>query len=111
MRIANAQDLGRYVRDRRRHRGQTQTDLAAAANVSRRWLADLEAGKPTAEIGLVFRTIGALDLMVDVRSAYPPPDHVDLDRHLRGLGPDRDDSSLVVEVAERADVDDSEVEP
>jgi hypothetical protein len=34
-----------------------QTDLADAAPVSRRWRSDLEAGKATAEIGLIFRTL------------------------------------------------------
>ena len=49
MRIRTADDLGRYVRDRRLAAALTQTDLAVRARVSRRWLSDLEAGKPTAE--------------------------------------------------------------
>jgi y4mF family transcriptional regulator len=79
MRITSPRDLGRYVRDRRRHRGQSQTELAEAANVSRRWLSDLEAGKPTAEVGLVFRTLDALGLIVDVRLDEVPPGLIDLD--------------------------------
>jgi transcriptional regulator with XRE-family HTH domain len=39
--------------------GMTQTDLAARARVSRRWLSDLESGKPTAEIGLVLKVVDA----------------------------------------------------
>jgi len=62
MRLNNARDLGLYVRDRRRRLGLTQAGLAASAQVSRRWLSDLEAGKPTAEVGLVFKVLHALDL-------------------------------------------------
>ncbi|MGH3679726.1 MAG: helix-turn-helix domain-containing protein [Natronosporangium sp.] len=86
MRIVNARDLGLYVRDRRRHRRQTQTELAAAARVTRRWLADLEAGKPTIQIGLVFRTLDALGLVLDAQSDEPGPEQLDLDEHLRRLG-------------------------
>lgn len=85
MRITNPHDLGRYVRERRRDRGETQAALAEAAGVSRRWLADLEAGKSTAEVGLVFRTLAALDLMIDARPADSSPDHFDLDQHLRAV--------------------------
>lgn len=85
MRITNPRDLGRYVRERRRDRGETQAALAKAAGVSRRWLADLEAGKPTAEVGLVFRALAALDLMIDARPADSSPDHFDLDEHLRAV--------------------------
>ena len=87
MRIASARDLGLYVRERRRDLGRNQTDLAAAARVSRRWLSDLEAGKATAEIGLVLRTLDALDLVL---TAQPREDlesgGVDLDDLLRKLG-------------------------
>jgi HTH-type transcriptional regulator / antitoxin HipB len=85
MRITNARELGQYVRERRRLHRQTQADLAAAAAVSRRWLADLEAGKPTVEIGLVFRTLATLELVFDVRPRSSTPGVIDLDEHLRTL--------------------------
>ena len=53
MMVGSARDLGLYVRDRRRDLGWSQSDLAVAAGVSRPWLSDLEAGKTTAEIGLI----------------------------------------------------------
>jgi HTH-type transcriptional regulator/antitoxin HipB len=90
MRIASTRDLGFYVRDRRRDLGMTQGDLAAAARVSRRWLSDLEAGKATAEIGLIFRTLHALGLVLDAQPAEDLPPDVDLDDLLRGLGTSRD---------------------
>ncbi|SCE88900.1 HTH-type transcriptional regulator / antitoxin HipB [Micromonospora viridifaciens] len=88
VRIGNVRDLGRYVRDRRRELGLTQTGLATEAGVSRRWLSDLEAGKESAEVGLVLRTLAALNLMVDaVPLETLPAPGVDLDDLLRRLGP------------------------
>ncbi|GIE98359.1 helix-turn-helix domain-containing protein [Paractinoplanes rishiriensis] len=84
MRLRDAQDLGRYVRDRRRSAGLSQTDLAARARVSRRWLSDLESGKATAEVGLVFRVIAALGLFLDARPEPEP--EIDLDAYLDSLG-------------------------
>jgi y4mF family transcriptional regulator len=84
MRIRNAEDLGRYLRDQRRDAGLTQADLAVRAGVSRRWLSDLEAGKPTAEVGLVLRVVAALGLILDLRLA--PHQDIDLDKLLDNLG-------------------------
>ena len=96
MRIDTVEDLAGYVRDRRSAQSMTQVQLAAAASVSRRWLSAFEAGKPTVEIGLVLRTLEALDLVVDVRpadwtiqrSSVPP---IDLDTLLREHGSGTDD--------------------
>ena len=84
MELRNARELGEYVRDLRREAGLSQHDLAVRATVSRRWLSDLEAGKTTAEVGLVFKVISALGLVMDVR-ARPAPE-IDLDAFLDGLG-------------------------
>ncbi len=64
----------------------TQVELAAAAGVSRRWLSNLEAGKATAEVGLVLRILHALGLVLDARPTEPASGDVDLDELLRGLG-------------------------
>jgi HTH-type transcriptional regulator / antitoxin HipB len=84
MRLGNTVDLAVFLRDRRRALSMTQAQLAARAGVSRRWLSDLEAGKSTAEVGLVFKTVSALGLFVDVRPE--PEDSIDLDAHLDSLG-------------------------
>lgn len=84
MRLNNATDLGLYVRDRRRAADLTQTDLADMATVSRRWIADLEAGKPTVEVGLVFKVIAALGLFLDARPEPEP--EIDLDKYLDKFG-------------------------
>jgi HTH-type transcriptional regulator/antitoxin HipB len=84
MLITSARDLGLYVRDRRHDLGLTQSRLAAAAGVSRRWLAGLESGKATTQVGLVFRTLDALGLRLDARPDGPAAG-VDLDDLLRAV--------------------------
>lgn len=86
MRIASSADLARHVRARRRDLGMTQTDLAEAARVSRRWVSDLESGKDTAEFGLVIRAIQALGLTLDALPYEPPRDNIDLDELLGDYG-------------------------
>jgi y4mF family transcriptional regulator len=83
VRLANTRELALYVRDRRRHIGLTQTQLSAQARVSRRWLSDVESGKETAEIGLVFRLLHALGLTLEARPLQLGPDDIDLDVFLR----------------------------
>ncbi|MGB8649392.1 MAG: helix-turn-helix domain-containing protein [Mycobacteriales bacterium] len=89
-----AADVGRLVRAARTRRAMTQTDLAAAAGVSRRWLVDLEAGKPRAELELALTVLAVLGVGLyteapDVRhsSVAPstPGSEVDLDEHLAAL--------------------------
>ena len=83
MRVTSARDLGLAVRQARMDHGMTQAQLAAAAAVSRRWLSDLEAGKASAAIGLVLRTLAALNIGLDT---FPikPSDEIDLDALLGG---------------------------
>ena len=62
-------ELGQVVRKLRRERGLTQDDVAFSAGVGRRFLIDLEAGKPTVQLGLVIRVLQVLgaDLAIDTR--------------------------------------------
>lgn len=90
MRIASARDLGLAVRQARQDRRQTQAELAAAAGVSRRWLSDLEAGKATAEFGLILRTLDTLGLGLDAFPVEPAPGELDLDALLGDAGSGRD---------------------
>jgi HTH-type transcriptional regulator / antitoxin HipB len=50
------------VRGRRLSLGLSQAQLADRARVSRQWISEFEAGKQTAELGLVLRLIDALGL-------------------------------------------------
>lgn len=90
MRIASARDLGLVVRQARQDQGQTQAELATAAGVSRRWLSDLEAGKATAEFGLILRTLDTLGLGLDTFPVEPAPGELDLDALLGDMGSGRD---------------------
>jgi len=55
-------DLGALIRERRTRLGLDQSSLARKAGTSRQWLVALEKGKPRAEIGLILRTLEALNL-------------------------------------------------
>jgi HTH-type transcriptional regulator / antitoxin HipB len=73
-RIRSARDLGATIRGRRQELGLSQSALAAAAAVSRQWLSEVEAGKPTAEFGRVLLVMEALrlDVVPVPRDARPP---------------------------------------
>jgi HTH-type transcriptional regulator/antitoxin HipB len=64
--IRTPSDLGAVIRERRIKLGLDQSTLAAKAGTSRKWLIEVESGKPRAEIGLIFRTLKALDLAMAI---------------------------------------------
>ena len=72
MLIHTAKELGLRVRDQRRARGWSQTDLARRIGASRFWVGEMENGKETVELGLVLKVLRALDLACDVRDAGVP---------------------------------------
>jgi HTH-type transcriptional regulator/antitoxin HipB len=72
MRIRTSQDLGLLIRERRRALGLDQLELAQKVGVSRQWLVEVEKGKERAEIGLLLRTLAALDLALDLAPAVDP---------------------------------------
>ena len=71
MRIRNIRDLGAYLRARRIELEMDQATLAEKARTSRKWLIEVENGKPGAELGLVLRTLRALDVAVDLSADVP----------------------------------------
>jgi HTH-type transcriptional regulator/antitoxin HipB len=62
-------DLGSIIRDRRRSLGLDQEELAGRVGVSRKWIIDVEKGKPRAEIGLILRTFEGLGLRLSLDPA------------------------------------------
>ena len=66
-------DLGLLIRERRRALGLGQQELAKKVGVSRLWVIEIEKGKPRAEVGLVLRTLLALDLDLDVSAETATP--------------------------------------
>lgn len=66
MHIRTPLDLGLVIRQQRRHLGLNQTELASRVGVCRQWIVAIEKGKARAELGLVLRTLAALDLTLAV---------------------------------------------
>lgn len=73
MHIRTPLDLGLVIRQQRRHLGLNQTDLASRVGVSRQWIVAIEHGKARAELGLVLRTLAALDLTLAVDGGGDAP--------------------------------------
>lgn len=94
MQVRSSGDLAATIRGRRLELGLSQASLADRAGVSRKWLWDIERGKPSAAFGLLLRVLDALSLALDIapldRGTAPGvPEAVDLDALLtehRGPG-------------------------
>jgi transcriptional regulator with XRE-family HTH domain len=59
------------LRARRTELGMDQATLAGKARTSRKWLIEVENGKPGAELGMVLRTLRALEVAVDLSADVP----------------------------------------
>jgi HTH-type transcriptional regulator / antitoxin HipB len=66
MKVRTAADLGAFIRERRVKLGMDQSDLSEKTGTSRKWIVEVEQGKPRAEIGLVLRTLKALGVSLDI---------------------------------------------
>ncbi len=66
MHIRTAADLGAFIRERRTKLGMEQVALAEKTGTSRKWLVEVEQGKPRAEIGLILRTLKTLGISIDL---------------------------------------------
>jgi HTH-type transcriptional regulator/antitoxin HipB len=66
MHIRTPLALGLVIRQQRRHLGLSQGDLASRVGISRQWIVAIEQGKARSELGLVLRTLAALDLTLAV---------------------------------------------
>jgi y4mF family transcriptional regulator len=64
-------EIGDIVRTTRKAAGLRQDQLAGAAGVGLRFIVDLEAGKPTAQIGKTLQVLAALGCSLDIA---PPPE-------------------------------------
>ena len=73
MHIRTPLDLGLVIRQQRRQLGLNQTDLASRVGVGRQWIVAIEHGKARAELGLVLRTLAALDLTLAVDGGSDAP--------------------------------------
>ncbi len=66
-------DIGQIVRAERKAQGLRQDQLAAAAGVGVRFLAELEAGKPTAQIGKALAVLDTLGCRLAISAPHVPP--------------------------------------
>ena len=66
MKIRTPLDLGLAIRGQRRKLKLSQSELARKAGVGRQWIVAIEHGKSRAELGLVLRTLSALDLPLTI---------------------------------------------
>jgi HTH-type transcriptional regulator / antitoxin HipB len=65
--MRTATDLGAFIRERRTKLKMDQVALAEKAGTSRKWLIQVEQGKPRAEIGLILRTLKTLGVSIDLQ--------------------------------------------
>lgn len=70
MKIADSKSLGAAVREARRALGVTQDQLALTSGTNRRFIVELEQGKPTAQIGKVLQVLKTLGCSLDL--TMPP---------------------------------------
>jgi HTH-type transcriptional regulator/antitoxin HipB len=72
MRVRTDTDLGAFIRERRTKLGMDQITLAKKTGTSRKWLVEVEQGKPRAEIGLILRTLKSLGVYIDLKTDSSP---------------------------------------
>ncbi len=83
MKIRAIRDVANAIRGRRLDLGLSQAELARRTGVSRKWIYEFEAGKSTAEIGIVIRVVEELGLGLNINTGdsrvTSPVGTVDLD--------------------------------
>ncbi|MBX4928697.1 helix-turn-helix transcriptional regulator [Rhizobium binae] len=65
-RIKTPADIGALIRSARKEQNLRQDELAGVAGVGLRFIVDLEAGKPTAQIGKVLQVLQTLGCSIDI---------------------------------------------
>ena len=89
MHVRTAKEIGTFIRDQRKRQKLDQATLASLIGVNRRWVMEVERGKPRAEIGLVLKALAALGLSLSVHrddisgSSANALDTVDIDEIVR----------------------------
>jgi y4mF family transcriptional regulator len=62
--MMDSRSIGNIVRKERKRAGLRQDELAGAAGVGIRFIVELEAGKPTLQIGKLLRVLDTLGIKV-----------------------------------------------
>ncbi|TFL16197.1 helix-turn-helix domain-containing protein [Jannaschia formosa] len=79
--VSDARLFGEMIRARRSAQGLRQEDLARATGVGRRYIVELEGGKPTLRIGpalMIARFLGIVPSLPDERDAATDEDLPDM---------------------------------
>lgn len=71
--ITTAREFGRLVATGRKALGITQRELALAINVGERFIVELEAGKPTAQLGKALAAARAAGVKLEDVSGLTSP--------------------------------------
>ena len=61
-----SEQIGQIIRETRRAQGLRQDQLAGAAGVGVRFIVELEAGKPTVQLGKVLGVLAVLGCKVEI---------------------------------------------
>jgi HTH-type transcriptional regulator / antitoxin HipB len=69
MQVRTAREIGAIIREERKKQQLDQTELAEKVGVNRRWVLEIERGKPRAEVGLVLKALHALGLSISIESS------------------------------------------
>lgn len=77
------EDIGRLVRQTRIGLGLTQENLSLATGTGRRFIIDLEKGKPTCQLGSVLAVLHALGIQMDLSTPDPISDQPPGDRQAK----------------------------
>ncbi|WP_142587996.1 type II toxin-antitoxin system Y4mF family antitoxin [Pseudorhizobium halotolerans] len=64
--VRTSNDIGALVRSVRKEQNLRQDELAGVSGVGVRFIVDLEAGKPTAQIGKVLHVLQTLGCSVEI---------------------------------------------
>ena len=60
----NMKELGEFIAAERRRQGVTQLQLSQAADVGRRFVVEVEAGKDTVQTGKLLKVLDALGVSI-----------------------------------------------
>jgi y4mF family transcriptional regulator len=72
--VDNPEAIGPVVRAARVERRLSQEDLALASGTGRRFIHDLEQGKPTVRFSSLLDVLAALDLRIEIHPDPPNPE-------------------------------------
>lgn len=70
-RVLSAGDLGRFLADLRAERDLTQDELADLLGISRRYIYEIESGKPTIYTDRLFNLLRVLDANLVIDADVP----------------------------------------